>query len=554
MPSPDERVANRFIVLVRHFFGLFFERESLSPQAESERSLAQVLGFLAVPSAFFTLLFRPFGVTGWTHVSVRYFFICYSMAVIAFVVALKWDALLPDRRDYQILTPLPLQTGIVFLAKVTALAIFVSFFLTVLNFFGILFWPGIDGKPDYLRSLGAHIVILVLSGVFSALAVAAIQGVLMALFRGAWLRRISILIQSVLLGALVMVLILTPLIGPMLRYWLDSPWVSWYPPYWFIGLYEQMRPAVRNAALSHLGNLALPGFAVALTLFIATYLPGYGRHARRAMDTPQTGPSGPGALRRLVRTALHRSILRTPSERAIFHFIGATIARSMRHRVFIAVYAGVGAAIAVGSFQSGTEGLLELPFTLSFILISGLRAAFNVPSELKANWTFQIGEGQSVREYLRATRKWILVCAVVPLFALMAPFEFATFRWTQATFHVAFGVAVSALLIEIMFIGFRKVPFTCAYFPGKVNLAGLSILYIFGFTSYSRAMAAIETRIVDFPSVAFALVPALVVSRMLVARLVAKYGAAEDTLDYESADPEVLTLDLRTPDSVGVQE
>ena len=37
-------------------------------------------------------------------------------------------------------------------------------------------------------------------------------------------------------------------------------------------------------------------------------------------------------------------------------------------------------------------GMLEIPLTLSFFAISGLRAAFNFPAELRANWIFQVCE------------------------------------------------------------------------------------------------------------------------------------------------------------------
>ena len=48
-----------FHTLVRHFFGRFFDTESLSPQGDPEASVIQTLGILAVPSAFFVLVFRP---------------------------------------------------------------------------------------------------------------------------------------------------------------------------------------------------------------------------------------------------------------------------------------------------------------------------------------------------------------------------------------------------------------------------------------------------------------------------------------------------------------
>ena len=51
--------------------------------------------------------------------------------------------------------------------------------------------------------------------------------------------------------------------------------------------------------------------------------------------------------------------------------------------------------------------------------------------------------------------------------------------------------------MEIMFFGFRKVPFTCSHLPGKVNLVGLAVIYILGFTMYSSTMADLEAWLAD---------------------------------------------------------
>ncbi len=205
----------------------------------------------------------------------------------------------------------------------------------------------------------------------------------------------------------------------------------------------------------------------------------------------------------------------------------------MKHRVFLAVYAGFGVALAVLSVFSGESGRRQLPLTLSFILISGLRAAFSFPSELKANWIFQLSEGTSCREYVTALRKWILICGIVPLFAVLAPF-------TASLYHLVSGIALSMLLVEIMLFGFRKVAFTCAYFPGRVNVIGLSVIYIFGFTAYSRTMAAAQDFLAGYPLVAVFSLVLVACAGFLLARL---DRAAIEPLDYEgAADPVVRTL------------
>lgn len=545
-PTPVDAMANRFAVLVRHCFRQFFDTEHLAPQASNEAALSQVLGLLAVPPAFFTLLFRPFGITGWTLNSIRYLFVSYSMTVIAFVIVMKWDALLPDRRDYLILRPLPLRMGTLFLAKVASLGLFAGAFLIVLNFFGILFWTGIDGKPDIFRSVGVHACLLLASGLFAALAAAAIQGLLMTLFSGVWLRRATTTVQTLLLGFLVMVFVLIPLMGPMMSYLVKvrHPLLYWFPPYWFMGLYEQMRPATTNPLLSELGERALPALGVSALVFLVTYWPGYHRHARRSMDAPQTSPSGPGRFSLAYRRLLHSTILKEPVERAAFHFISQTMARSMKHRIFLAAYGGLGAALSVITYLSGRGGFLELPLTLSFILVSGLRAAFNFPSELRANWTLQIGETSLVNRYAAATRKWILISAVVPLFLLLLPVQFAVYSWPVALYRTAYGIGLTAVLIEIMFFSFRKVPFTCAYFPGKMNLVGLSVLYVFGFTTYSSVMSSVQESLLRFPAAALLFLPALVVACRALNSAAERHMRDQGSLDFKSSDPVVCTLNL----------
>ena len=58
----------------------------------------------------------------------KMFFITWSMGAMGIITVLEWDALFPDRRDYAILTPLPLRMRTVFAAKLTALVGFLAIF------------------------------------------------------------------------------------------------------------------------------------------------------------------------------------------------------------------------------------------------------------------------------------------------------------------------------------------------------------------------------------------------------------------------------------------
>jgi hypothetical protein len=536
------RTQRPFELLVRHFFGRFFDTESLSPQGEPSASITQTLGILAVPSAFFVLLFRPLLLTGWSLVGVRYLFLAYSMIVMGFIMVFEWGALFPDRRDYQILTTLPIRLARLFLAKALALAIFLGIFLIDINLFSVLFWPGIDSAPGLWHMLGVHIAVVAGAGLFSALAIAALQGIMITLLPVNVYRRASVVVQTGLMAILVMLLFLAPLMAFRIQ-WLvnsDHPLLYWFPGFWFVGLYEQLRPATRAASLAGLGGMAWWALACAAAVFVLTFLPFYRRHARRSLESPAPARASASALATNLSALLDRVLLKHPVEQGVFHFISQTIARSVKHRYFLAIYGGFGAAIAVITLGAGTEGLLRLPLSLSFVLVSGLRAAFNFPSELPANWSFQLTETAGVRQYLSATRKWVVCCAILPLFALLAAMEFACFPWTAALFHLAFGIALSVLLMQILFFDFRKVPFTCAHFPGKVNLVGLGVVYILGFTMYSRWMARLEAWLYGQPIGAL-----LVFACIAAACALLRRRPETAALDYvERADPVVRTLDL----------
>lgn len=534
-----------FRILTRHFFGRFFDREALAPQGDTQASIAQLMGLLAVPGAFFVLVFRPLAMQGWHMVTIRCFYVSLTMVVMGFVMTFYWDALFPDRRDYQILTPQPLGRSAIFFAKTAALALLLGAFLADVNFFGVLFWPGIDGGADPGGIVLAHLATVLAAGLFAALASGAVQGALVLLLRGAALRKASMIAQCVLLGGWVALLFLTPIVGHNIRevVYSESGAALLLPPVWFVGLYERLRPATGDTALLEIGRMGIHALALAAAAFVLTYLPGYRKQARKVLENPAGGASGPGLLRRCAAGVWNRVVVRRPVERAVFHFISQTIARSMKHRLFLAVYGGVGVAFGAMSLLSGPSGKLQLPLTMSFILVSGLRAAFNFPSELRANWVFQVGEVDGARACLAAMRKWAIGCAILPLFALMAPMEFASFPWRVALFHLAYGIALSLLLLEVMFAGFRKIPFTCSYLPGKVNLVGLSVVYVFGFTTYSRTMASLEAWLAARPAAAAAFLAAA--GAALAAAWLWRARQDASALEYEDwTHPEIQTLDL----------
>src|SRR5262245_64705183 len=119
-----------------------------------------MVALLAVPGAFLALLtipdyplIRSDLARLWLRAGDRYVFICYSMVVMGFVMTFKWDSLFPDRRDYLILTPLPISLREFFLAKVIALCAFLLLFVVAINFFSCVFIPYVYAVRDNKLSM-----------------------------------------------------------------------------------------------------------------------------------------------------------------------------------------------------------------------------------------------------------------------------------------------------------------------------------------------------------------------------------------------------------------
>ncbi|WP_321473070.1 hypothetical protein [uncultured Paludibaculum sp.] len=548
--SNGSQTANTHAVLVAHFFARFFDKESLSPQGDPEASLAQLLGILATPSAFFVLLFRPFGMTNWSLVTLRHLFVSLSMLVMGFILVFEWDALFPDRRDYQILTPLPLRRFEMFTAKVLALALLMSLFLVDVNLFGTLLWPGIESGGGLVSDWATHIFVVGAAGLFMALFVAVLRGVLVLLFRGWLLRRLSVIVQTLLMSVLVTLLMLTPIIGMFTRQLVTSHhWILYcLPSVWFTALYEWIHPATTNRAFLEMGPVALQALGAVIVLFLLTYLPAYHLQINRVVEAPEPSPRGPSLIRRALDNLLNRIVLCNAVERAVFHFISETITRSAKHRLFLAMYGGLGAALAFFHFSTGRNGKRELPLVLSFILVSGLRAAFNFPSELSANWPFQMTDSQIARSCLQAIRKWVALCAIAPLFLLMAVMEFHYFPWRQAISHLAYGLTLSIVMLELLFLSYRKVPFTCSFYPGKVNLVGLMVIYVLGFTAYSDWMARLEVWMYSSAlatSIFYASAAAILVLLGIWRRFLLEETTAVDYEDVDESSIRTLGLEIR---------
>jgi hypothetical protein len=511
-------MSERFKTLTRHFFSRFFDKDSIAPGGDERANVVQIIALLTVPGAFVSIgmiadhpLIRSEVTRMWLRSGDRYVFVCYSMIVMGFVMTFKWDSLFPDRRDYLILTPLPISMREFFAAKALALSSFLLSFAVAINICSCVFVPYAYILRDntagvLLPSFFAHFAAVMGGAIFMALFFAALQGVLINVMTPSAFRRISPWIQMVSLTILVTVLLITPGLSVNIRLLVESNTraLDYIPLFWFLGIYEVLNPEGTLIPSSNLwAETAVEATLIVGLIFVATYLISYRRYSKKILEGIESDVFREPWHQRAAAWVLNRTVLRHPFQRAAYYFIGRIFARSTKHRLFVAVYGGVGLALTIPSvlvLRRDTDfvlsftrsGLIEAPLVLSFFVVSGLRAAFNIPYELPANWMFQITSGSDAGEYLKAIRKWVFLRGLVPVYALLALLQFPFFSVGEALFHLSFGLAIALVLTEVFFFKFNKVPFTCSYFPAKSDLAFLAAAYLYGFTLYTFTIGALE--------------------------------------------------------------
>jgi hypothetical protein len=511
-------MSERFKTLTRHFFSRFFDKDSIAPGGDERANVVQIIALLTVPGAFVSIgmiadhpLIRSEVTRMWLRSGDRYVFVCYSMIVMGFVMTFKWDSLFPDRRDYLILTPLPISMREFFAAKALALSSFLLSFAVAINICSCVFVPYAYILRDntagvLLPSFLAHFAAVMGGAIFMALFFAALQGVLINVMTPSAFRRISPWIQMVSLTILVTVLLITPGLSVNIRLLVESNTraLDYIPLFWFLGIYEVLNPEGTLIPSSNLwAETAVEATLIVGLIFVATYLISYRRYSKKILEGIESDVFREPWHQRAAAWVLNRTVLRHPFQRAAYYFIGRIFARSTKHRLFVAVYGGVGLALTIPSvlvLRRDTDfvlsftrsGLIEAPLVLSFFVVSGLRAAFNIPYELPANWMFQITSGSDAGEYLKAIRKWVFLRGLVPVYALLALLQFPFFSVGEALFHLSFGLAIALVLTEVFFFKFNKVPFTCSYFPAKSDLAFLAAAYLYGFTLYTFTIGALE--------------------------------------------------------------
>jgi hypothetical protein len=505
-------------LLVRHFLKHFFSSELGPRQIETQVTLIQIFGLAASPGVVIMYqLFKkyarlapmPAATAHLASLNERCLFLYYSMVVIGFVAVIEWNSLFPDRRDYLILTLLPIKEKTLFVSKAASLCIFLVLFSTFVNAIPAILYPlfASRGMLESIRFIFSHSVSVFAGNAFVFFACISVQGVLLIILSPSLFAKVPRAFQLFLLVALLSVFFIMPLVS-FDELSKNSRLLAAFAPAWFLGLYETLLAGPTQEFLP-LAWKALCALAIASLGFVLSYSLAYGTRIRRTLE------EGSETNRRKPRILLPRLLelmfLRNSSEKATFWFVTKALARSQPHRTYFGGYLGTGLAFVVmglvsafsrygaGAVRVRGWELLSIPLVMSFFILLGFRVVFSIPSDLRANWMFKLADGNRVPECLRGVRKAMFFLGIVPLLVTLLPLYIYWWGWQNASLHTIYWLILALILLNILVMRLDKIPFTCPNIPGKANLKIWWPAYFLGFTSYAYTATTLERRLLQNP-------------------------------------------------------
>jgi hypothetical protein len=509
-----------FPTLLRVFIGRVFHGGGDSGDSEMGVALGVILILLAMPGVLVSLLlfekymvlsfggFDPFIVT----IPDEYFFIVLSMVVTGAAAVWRWDALFLDRRDYTNIVPLPVSLRRIFLGNLAAiflLAMALTVDVNAASFF--LFPVAVVGsqlslKVLFLRFAAGHAVTVILASVFSFFAVFAIIGFLMAILPYPLFRRISLYVRFLIalfyLALLTTSFAVTSFLEQLAR--MSKLAVNLLPPVWFLGIGQTLWGNGHNPFFAAMARTALLALGISLAVAILSYTLSFRRSFVRIPETAEAGPLPRSQFHFLPVKLFDRVFLRDPQQRACFHFITRTLLRSEAHLQIASAFVAIGLVVSAQAFasvfrasteaslRSPSEDLLSIPFTLSFCIIVGIRLAFEIPSDLRANWVFALWIDPSTLRTRSIARKVLLTSSLAPLVPVCFVSSWILWGLGAALLHTAVFAICTVTMVELLLLHFRKIPFTCTYPPFQSHSALIFVAYLFSFLIFTSYLPELE--------------------------------------------------------------
>jgi len=506
---------SQFSLLLRHFLERFFNHETASPDGDAKARLVLIAFTVGLPEFVVALYLWPVyhplhwpagGSHGgpppyWLQVNHHLFFVVYSFVAMGIATVFEWDLFFPDLLDVFVLTALPISNRRLFLARVAAIGLLVGGFLFDANVLAPFVLPAAIDPPNLPRFLAGHILAVAGSGLYAAVLVLALQGILLSVLGERLFRKVALFLQGLLIAFLLMLLLLFPVVSSAVPVMLrsGSPYALCFPPLWFLGIYQRLMEGPSAlpiyTKLAQIGCLVLPATAALAAL---AYPIAYIRRVRQLVEGPGTHATRNWAASPLQRIA-SASLVRSPLRRAVFHFISQTLLRVQRYRIYLVLYGGVGLSVVAAAIlrvavvhqqiqiEVSSDGIRAAVGIVAFWTIAGLRVAFVSPGNQQGSWIFRLIHGRpphfpAAMEQLQAAKTWVLSWGLVitlsacAAFRIIAPPQLLTLPATLSLLLIGAGMCV--LLTDLFFLNVKIVPFTGEPAREQPNLAASLLKYL----------------------------------------------------------------------------
>ena len=490
-----------------------------------DASLGGLIGLLALPGVFITIgLFDKYsslkryflGQAAMDHYQIsvpdKYFFIVFSMAITGLITVWKWDRILPNRQDYANLAPLPLTPRRIFGANLLAVLAVVVVFAVVVNLGSTLLFPLIvtadtGSLAAALSFMTAHALVVAAASAFAFFACLLLLGTMLTLLPPALFLRASLPARMAAVAGCV-ALLGTSFAVP--SYLPAAPaWLGWLPPVWFLSWNQSLQGRATPAMLEW-ARLTLPATAGVFVLALAVYALSYRRSFVRIPEAAGLARRGSCERWSWLRRGLERWVFLTPFERATGIFTLRALVRSETHLILTAGFLALGLVSAAQAASTAwlsppgilapSSGWLSLPLILAYFLVCGVRFAIDIPASLEANWVFRSVLAPGAQPTSMVIRKLVLLG--VALFISLPALIGFTWRWNvfSGVVHALYVLLLSALLLEFLLLGHRKIPVTCSLPPFERQAPLVFLAFCIGFAAFCWGGASAQRAMLLYPT------------------------------------------------------
>src|SRR2546429_4465521 len=219
-----------------------------------------------------------------------------------------------------------------------------------------------------------------------------------------------------------------------------------------------------------MARAAMMGVALAVLIAVATYAVSFRRSFLRLPELADARP-----MTRISSwvspLAFFRNLGFRPSpHRACRQFVSRSLLRSTAHLETLLCFLAAGLVISAETFAAGPYHVsagrstappvefLTIPFILGYAILVGIRFAFEIPLDLRANWIFRLWLDADRHDARSVARRVLLLFSLSWMAPLILVSTLAFWGWMTALLHTAIWCASTVVLVEILLVRFRKMP------------------------------------------------------------------------------------------------